>query len=85
MRLDGPPPSLAGVPGVTDVVVVEGHVRCQLEGDVRPFLAAIAGSPVTDMTIEPARLEDAFLEFYADAADPAVGVAGGFRPGGVGP
>jgi ABC-2 type transport system ATP-binding protein len=85
MRLDGPPPSLAGVPGVTDVVVVDGHVRCQLEGDVRPFLAAIAGSPVTDMTIEPARLEDAFLEFYADEADPVVGAAGGPGPGGVEP
>jgi len=66
MRVDGPPPSLAGVPGVTDVVVVDGHLRCHLEGDVRPFLAAIAKSPVTDLTIEPARLEDAFLELYAD-------------------
>jgi ABC-2 type transport system ATP-binding protein len=71
MRVDGPPPSLAGVPGVTDVVVVDGHVRCQLEGDIRPFLAAIAGSSVTDLTIEPARLEDAFLEFYANGADRA--------------
>ncbi|HYN48992.1 MAG TPA: ABC transporter ATP-binding protein, partial [Candidatus Nanopelagicales bacterium] len=85
MRLDGPPPSLAGIPGVTAVVVVDGHVRCQLEGDVRPFLAAIAGSPVADMTIEPARLEDAFLEFYADAADPVVGAAGGPEPGGAAP
>jgi ABC-2 type transport system ATP-binding protein len=72
MRVDGAPPSLAGVPGVTDVVVVDGHVRCHLEGDVRPFLAAIAGAPVTDLTIEPARLEDAFLEYYAaDAGDAA--------------
>ena len=85
MRLDGPPPSLAGVPGVTDVVVVDGHVRCQLEGDIRPFLAAIAGSPVTDLTIEPARLEDAFLEFYTDEGDPVARAAGGPRPGGVEP
>jgi len=68
MRLDGPPPSLAGIPGVTEVVVLDGHVRCQLEGDVRPFLAAIAGAAVNDLTIEPARLEDAFLEFYTDGA-----------------
>jgi ABC-2 type transport system ATP-binding protein len=85
MRLDGPPPPLAGVPGVSEVVVVEGHVRCRLEGDVRPFLAAIAGSPVTDLTIEPARLEDAFLEFYADAPDRAVGAADGRGSGGVAP
>ncbi len=68
MRVAGPVPSLAGIAGVTDVVTVDGHLRCQLEGDVRPFLAAIAGSPVTDLTIEPARLEEAFLEFYADDA-----------------
>ena len=85
MRLEGPAPSLDGIPGVTDVVVVDGHVRCQLEGDVRPFLAAIAGAPVSDLTIEPARLEDAFLEFYADAADAVVGAAGGPGPRGTEP
>jgi ABC-2 type transport system ATP-binding protein len=69
MRLDGPPPALAGVPGVSDVVLLDGHLRCRLEGDVRPFLAALEGSHVIDLTIEPARLEDAFLELYADAAD----------------
>jgi len=75
MRVDGPPPSLAGVPGLTDVVVVDGHLRCHLEGDVRPFLAAIAGAPVSDLTIEPARLEEAFLEFYEDR-EPAEADAG---------
>ena len=76
MRVDGEVPALAVIPGVSEVVVVGGHVRCQLEGDVRPFLAAIAGSPVTDLTIEPARLEQAFLEFYADGADVPVRSAG---------
>ncbi len=89
MRLEGAPPSLAGVPGVADVVALDGHLRCTLEGDVRPFLAAIAGSGVTDLTIEPARLEDAFLELYADD-DPAVDAgaaprsASGAGPGEVG-
>ena len=31
-----------------------------------PFLAAIAGAWITDLTIEPAHLEEAFLEYYAD-------------------
>jgi hypothetical protein len=31
---------------------------------MRPFLAAIADAGVEDLTIEPARLEDAFLELY---------------------
>jgi ABC-2 type transport system ATP-binding protein len=69
MRVAGPPPQLDGVPGVSDVEVLDGHVRCRLEGDVGPFLAAIGGLPIADLTIEPARLEDAFLEFYDDTVD----------------
>jgi len=68
MRLDGEAPALEGVPGVSNVAVRDGRVTCQLEGDVRPFLAAIAGASITDLTIEPARLEEAFLEYYADEA-----------------
>jgi ABC-2 type transport system ATP-binding protein len=64
LALGGPPPALDGVPGVSDVKVADGRLTCRLEGDVGPFLAAIAGSVIHDMTIEPARLEEAFLEFY---------------------
>jgi ABC-2 type transport system ATP-binding protein len=67
MRLAGPPPELDGVTGVSDVRATDGVVRCRLQGDVGPFIAAIAGASVTDLTIEPARLEEAFLEFYAGA------------------
>jgi ABC-2 type transport system ATP-binding protein len=77
MRLDGTPPSLAGVEGVSDVTVGEGRLSCRLEGDVGPFLAAIAGAAIHDLTIEPARLEEAFLEFYAaDVLDDADGGTG---------
>lgn len=46
-----------------------------------PFLAAISGMTIHDLTIEPARLEEAFLEFYApdvldDADDGTDGRAG---------
>jgi ABC-2 type transport system ATP-binding protein len=80
MRLAGPAPTLAGVPGVSDVEVADGHLRCGLTGDVRPFLAAIAGAPITDLTIEPASLEDAFLELYHDAADESDAPRGGGAP-----
>lgn len=80
LRLGGPAPELEGVPGVSDVVIGDGRLTCGLEGDVGPFLAAIAGHAIHDMTIEPARLEEAFLEFYESdvvdesAAGPAAGV-----------
>ena len=66
MRLAGPPPILDGVPGVSGLTIADGLVTCQLEGDVGPFLQAIAGHSISDLTIEPAHLEEAFLEFYAD-------------------
>jgi ABC-2 type transport system ATP-binding protein len=64
MRFTGSPPPLETVPGITNVDHREGVVTCRLEGSVRPFLAAIADTAVVDLTIEPARLEEAFLEFY---------------------
>jgi ABC-2 type transport system ATP-binding protein len=66
MRLFGPAPVLAGVPGVSAIQQTDGRLSCALEGDVAPFLKAIAGAPISDLTIEPAHLEEAFLEFYAD-------------------
>ncbi len=66
LRVSGPAPQLTGIPGVSDVRVDGDLVGCRLEGDVGPFLAALHGLDVQDLTIEPARLEDAFLEFYAD-------------------
>ena len=67
MRFTGPPPTLETVSGVTHVEHGDGYVTCRVEGSVRPFLAAIADTAVTDLTIEPARLEEAFLEFYDEA------------------
>jgi ABC-2 type transport system ATP-binding protein len=68
IRLGGPAPSLDGVPGVSEVVATAGRLECALEGDPRPFLAAIASAEVLDVLVEPARLEDAFLELYEGEA-----------------
>jgi ABC-2 type transport system ATP-binding protein len=57
-------PDLDGVTGVSAVVSADGRLACQLEGDVRPFLAAIRDTSIVDLTIEPAHLEEAFLELY---------------------
>jgi ABC-2 type transport system ATP-binding protein len=69
MRLTGPAPDLAGVAGVSGLVVSDGRLICQLAGDMREFLRAIAGAPIADLTIEPAHLEEAFLELYRDAEE----------------
>ena len=60
--------TLDNVPGISAIArTADGRVVCQLEGDVGPFLAAIAGHAIADLTIEPAHLEEAFLELYEDA------------------
>ena len=68
MRLLGEPPRLEGVAGVSRVTISAGRLTCRVEGDVGPFLAAIAGVSIVDLTIEPAHLEEAFLEFYEETA-----------------
>jgi ABC-2 type transport system ATP-binding protein len=72
MRFEGDAPMLDYVPGVSELHVTDDRLTCLLEGDVAPFLAAIAFAKIHDLTIEPARLEDAFLEYYADDVKPAV-------------
>jgi ABC-2 type transport system ATP-binding protein len=75
---DGDLPALDGVAGVSGIGrTADGRLTCQLEGDVGPFLAAIAGHRITDLTIEPAHLEEAFLELYEDAEpdDEPAGIA----------
>jgi ABC-2 type transport system ATP-binding protein len=68
MRLNGPPPPLERVAGVSSVELRDGCLTCRVDGDMQPFLTAIVGAPIADLTIEPAHLEEAFLEFYEDAA-----------------
>jgi ABC-2 type transport system ATP-binding protein len=71
-RLAGPAPDLAGVAGVSEVAVDGDVLTCALAGDPGPFLEALRGVALADLVIEPARLEDAFLELYeGEAADEA--------------
>ena len=62
------------MPGVSNLVVAGDLVTCDLEGDRRAVPRGARRAPVADLTIEPARLEDAFLELYeGDPADDAGG------------
>jgi len=79
-------PDLASVPGVSGVTAHEGLITCELEGVVGPFLEALRTVDAVDLTIEPAHLEEAFLEFY-EGDDPShapghpIGGAGSADPG----
>ena len=68
LRLAPGSPSLEldGVSGLADVVRQGDLITCTIQGEVAPFLRAIVPAAIVDLTIEAARLEEAFLEFYAD-------------------
>jgi beta-exotoxin I transport system ATP-binding protein len=66
LRWRGAAPDLASVPGLEDVKVNGDHISATLQGEVAPFVRAVASPALVDLTIEPARLEDAFLEYYAE-------------------
>jgi len=70
LRWRGSAPDLAGPPGLADVVIDGDRISATLQGAVAPFVRAIASPNLEDLTIEPARLEEVFLEYYADDRAP---------------
>ena len=62
-------PDLSALPGLEDVQVDGNRVIGMLSGEVAGFVRAIASPSLEDLTIEPASLEEAFLEYYAGPAD----------------
>jgi len=65
LRWRGSAPDLSEVPGLADVVTKGDRIEATLLGEVAGFVRAIASPNLEDLTIEPARLEEAFLEYYA--------------------
>ncbi len=63
-------PDLSGVPGIADIKVNGDRLSATLLGEVAPFVRAVASPMLVDLTIEPASLEEAFLEFYAEDEPP---------------
>jgi ABC-type multidrug transport system ATPase subunit len=68
MQVEGGVPALQSVAGVSNVEIRGQRVTCSVDGDIGPFLSAIASTRVTDLTIEVPRLEEAFLDFYGDGS-----------------
>ena len=65
LRWRGAAPDLSAIPGLVDVQVDGNRVMGTLSGEVAGFVRAIASPNLDDLTIEPASLEEAFLEYYA--------------------
>jgi ABC-2 type transport system ATP-binding protein len=71
LRWRGGTPDLDALPGLEDVQVDGDRVVGMLSGEVAGFVRAIASPSLEDLTIEPASLEEAFLEYYATTEEEA--------------
>jgi ABC-2 type transport system ATP-binding protein len=79
LRWRGAAPDPSTLPGLTDVQVDGTRIIGTLSGEVAGFIRSIASPNLDDLTIEPASLEEAFLEYYASGdgePEPAEEVVG---------
>jgi ABC-2 type transport system ATP-binding protein len=70
LRWRGAAPDPATLPGLEDVQVDGSRIIGMLSGEVAGFVRSIASPNLEDLTIEPASLEEAFLEYYASEGEP---------------
>jgi ABC-2 type transport system ATP-binding protein len=66
LRWRGAAPDPMTLPGLSDVVVDGSRIIGTLSGDIAGFVRSIGSPNLEDLIIEPASLEEAFLEYYAD-------------------
>src|SRR6188508_2814823 len=66
LRWRGAAPDPETLPGLADVVVDGDRISGTLSGENAGFVRSIASPNLEDLIIEPASLEEAFLEYYAD-------------------
>jgi ABC-2 type transport system ATP-binding protein len=70
LRWRGAAPDPTTLPGLVDVQVDGSRIIGTLSGEVAGFVRSIASPNLEDLTIEPASLEEAFLEYYASDDEP---------------
>jgi len=66
LRWRGAAPDPETLPGLADFVVDGDRITGTLSGEIAGFVRSIASPNLEDLIIEPASLEEAFLEYYAD-------------------
>ena len=64
----GPAPQLGPIPGVRVQSAGESALRCELTGNIRPLIAALAHYPVVALTSREPSLEEIFLHHYDQPA-----------------
>jgi ABC-2 type transport system ATP-binding protein len=64
---DVPVEAIRRAEGVDGVTAENHRVRCVVRGSFGPLIAAVAGAHVVNLTSHEPSLEEAFLEYYAEA------------------
>jgi ABC-2 type transport system ATP-binding protein len=62
--LDGQPPDLSQIPGVTDVVVNDNTVECNVSGAMEPIMRALVEVGIRHLTTREPSLEELFMARY---------------------
>jgi ABC-2 type transport system ATP-binding protein len=68
VHVDGPVPSLAGVPGVVSADRLDGGLRVTLSGPPAALLTELARHHVASLRSREGDLEDVFLSYYGAQA-----------------
>jgi ABC-2 type transport system ATP-binding protein len=63
-QLDGPPPDVSHMDGVTNVVVDGNTIECNVTGSMEEFLRALADVGIRHMTTREPSLEELFMARY---------------------
>jgi ABC-2 type transport system ATP-binding protein len=67
-ELDGPPPDLSSMPGVSGVVVEGRHLRCRVTGSMEMVLQALTAAGVRRLLSREPSLEELFIAHYGPTA-----------------
>jgi ABC-2 type transport system ATP-binding protein len=70
-ELDGPPPDLSGIAGLSNVTVNGTTVACDVTGSMEPLVQALAAAGVHRLTTREPSLEELFVSRYGDGPSPA--------------
>jgi polyether ionophore transport system ATP-binding protein len=65
-RLDGPPPDLSGLDGVSNVVVDDHTIECDVSGPMEELLRVLSEVGVNHMTTREPSLEELFVSHYGE-------------------